>query len=215
VLFAGWGLGGGSGLLSAIAEALVQDALALNRGRDRRVVELVDAIEAKDRYTVGHVPRGVAGVRIGKQLGLSAAELREVVLAAQMRDVGKIGTPTAILPKPGALTGDEMTEMRRHTVFGSGIAGQVRALRPCHRQCGHTTGSSTGGYRTGCVGRRSVAARIVSVADTYGDRGRLPGAAHEAAISEIRRCGDAVDPRCVDAFRHCLGGGRRRDLASE
>ncbi|HLB23849.1 MAG TPA: HD-GYP domain-containing protein [Dehalococcoidia bacterium] len=211
VLFAGWGLEWRrAGSLSAIAEALsMRDALAqLNRGRDRQVVELVDAIEAKDRYTVGHVHRvGSLAFEIGKQLGLSAAELREVVLAAQMHDVGKIGTPTAILQKPGALTGDEMTEMRRHTVFGSEIAGRVRALRtvsPAVRA--HHERFDGGGYPDGLRGETiPFAARVVSVADTYDAmttaRPYREAQSHEAAIAEIRRVrGTQLDPRCVDAF---------------
>ena len=74
VLFAGWALEWRrAGSLSAIAEALsMRDALAqLNRGHAREVVELVDAIEAKDYYTVGHVHRvGSMAFEVAKQLGL-------------------------------------------------------------------------------------------------------------------------------------------------
>ena len=80
VLFAGWALEARrAGSLTAIADALsMRDALAqLNRGRHAHVLELVDAIEAKDVSTLGHVNRVSAyALGIGKRLGLSAQELR-------------------------------------------------------------------------------------------------------------------------------------------
>ncbi len=211
VLFAGWGLEWRrAGSLSAIAEALsMRDALAqLNRGRDQQVIELVDAIEAKDHYTVGHVHRvGSLAFEMGKHLGLAATELREVVLAAQMHDVGKIHTPTAILQKPGALTNEETAEMQRHTLFGGDIAGRVRALRAVSGAVrAHHERYDGRGYPDGLRGEAiPFAARIVSVADTYDamttNRPYREALSHEAAVAEIRRVrGTQLDPLCVDAF---------------
>ena len=79
--------------------ALDADALAqLNRGRDAHVLELVDAIEIKDAATLGHVSRVSAyALAIGRRIGLQPGELRNLVLAAQMHDVGKIGVPDSLL----------------------------------------------------------------------------------------------------------------------
>jgi HD-GYP domain-containing protein (c-di-GMP phosphodiesterase class II) len=211
VLFAGWALEWRrAGSLTAIAEALsMRDALAqLNRGREQQVIELVEAIEAKDRYTVGHVHRvGTLAYEIGKKLDLSAAELRDVVLAAQMHDVGKIHTPTWILQKPGALTNDEMTEMRRHTLIGGDIASRVRALRAVSDSVrAHHERYDGRGYPDGLRGQNiPFAARIVSVADTYDAmttaRPYREPLTHEAALAEIRRVrGTQLDPVCVDVF---------------
>jgi hypothetical protein len=211
VLFAGWALEWRrAGSLSAIAEALaMRDALAqLNRGRDSDVVALVDAIEAKDYYTVGHVHRvGTLAYEIGKRLGLPAGHLHDVVLAAQMHDVGKIATPDHILLKPGRLTDDETAEMRRHTVLGGEIADRVSALRPASAAVrAHHERFDGEGYPDGLRGDEiPLAARIVSVADTYdamtSTRPYREALSHETAIAEIRRVrGTQLDPRCVDAF---------------
>ena len=108
VLFSGWAIEARrAGSLHAISDALsMRDALAqLNRGRDAHVLRLIDRIEAKDTATLGHVSRvGGHALTIGRRLGLPAQELRALVLAAQMHDVGKIGVPDAILLKPSALT---------------------------------------------------------------------------------------------------------------
>jgi hypothetical protein len=110
VLFGGWLLEGvRAGNLSVFAEGLsMRDAVAqLNRGQTQPIADLIDAIELKDVYTLGHVRRvAVYAFNIGKELKLSPMEQRSLVLAAQMHDVGKIGTPDRILTKPGALTAD-------------------------------------------------------------------------------------------------------------
>ena len=133
VLFAGWGIEvRRAGTLRAIADALsMRDALAqLNRGRDAHVLELVDAIEVKDVATLGHVSRvGVHALEIGRRLGLPPGELRSLVLAAQMHDVGKIAVPDAVLRKPAALTDAEYAEVKRHTERGDEIARRTGALR--------------------------------------------------------------------------------------
>jgi HD-GYP domain-containing protein (c-di-GMP phosphodiesterase class II) len=211
VLFAGWAVEARrAGSLQAIADALsMRDALAqLNRGRDDHVLELVDAIEAKDIATLGHVRR-VSGyaLAIGKRLGLPSGELRALVLAAEMHDVGKIGVPDAILGKPARLTDDEFSVMRRHAARGYDIATRVSALRPVagvirahHERVGGQ------GYPDGLRGDEiPLLARIIAVADTYdamtSPRPYRAPMAHTHAVAELRRVrGVELDAACVDAF---------------
>jgi hypothetical protein len=211
VLFTGWALEAKrAGSLSAIADALaMRDALAqLNRGRDARINELVEAIEHKDRYTVGHVHRvGEHAFEIGKRLGLTQAELRDVVIAAQMHDVGKIGVPDHILLKPGKLTDDEIAEMQKHAARGGDIARRVDALRQVASCVRHHHERYDGrGYPDGLAGDAiPLASRIVAVADTYDSmtstRPYRNDLGHDTAIAEIRRVsGTQLDPRCVAAF---------------
>ena len=149
----------------------MRDALAqLNRGRDARILELVEAIEHKDHYTVGHVHRvGEHAFEIGKRLGLTQGELRDVVLAAQMHDVGKIGVPDPILLKPGRLTDDEMFEMQKHAPRGGEIALRVKALQAIAMCVRHHHERFDGkGYPDGVAGDAiPLASRIIAVADTY------------------------------------------------
>jgi hypothetical protein len=224
VLFAGWALEWQrSGSLSAIAEALsMRDALAqLNRGRDAQVIHLVDEIEAKDYYTLGHVHRvGAFAFEVGKRLGLSAGELHDVVMAAQMHDVGKIGTPDAILLKPGRLTPEETDIMREHTVRGGEIAGRVSTLRPVSAAVrAHHERYDGSGYPDGLMGTEiPLASRIVAVADTYdamtSTRPYRDALSHEDAIAEIRRVsGSQLDPSCVAAFLALFENGSLRRAA--
>ena len=63
-----------AGNIRVIADALaMRDAVTqLNHGHAQPIAELVDAIEWKDLYTLGHVPRVASfAVMIGKEMGLS------------------------------------------------------------------------------------------------------------------------------------------------
>jgi HD-GYP domain-containing protein (c-di-GMP phosphodiesterase class II) len=211
VLFGGWAIEvRRAGSLSAIAEALsMRDALAqLNRGRDKHILELVSAIETKDKHTLGHVSRVSAhALEIGKQMGLPAQDLRSLVLAAQMHDVGKIGVPNAILMKPDHLTDAEYAEVKRHAARGGSIANRVDALQPlAHVIRAHHERYNGQGYPDGLAGDEiPLLARIIAVADTYdamtSDRPYRHALEHDAAVAELRRVsGTELDRACVDAF---------------
>lgn len=222
VLLAGWAIEAKrAGSLRAISDALsMRDALAqLNRGRERPILELVEQLEAKDHYTVGHVHRvGEYAYEIGQRLGMSQPELRDVVLAAQMHDIGKLSTPDQILFKPGSLTDEEFDEMRKHAVRSGEIARRVRVLRGVADAVrSHHERFGGGGYPDGLVGEAiPLIARIVSVADSYDamttTRPYRDALSHDAAIMELRRVrGTQLDPGCVDAF---LSWSSERDLAA-
>jgi HD-GYP domain-containing protein (c-di-GMP phosphodiesterase class II) len=211
VLFTGWAVEvRRAGSLKVIADGLsMRDALAqLDRGSDANVLELVDAIEAKDVATLGHVRRVSAyALAIGKEMGLAPNDLRSLVLAAEMHDVGKIGVPDAILAKPGPLTADEFAEMQKHTARGWDIAQRVTALRglaPVIRA--HHERFNGNGYPDGLEGECiPLLARVIAVADAYdamtSPRPYRPAMTHAQAIAELTRVrGSELDPRCVDAF---------------
>ncbi|HYM14856.1 MAG TPA: HD-GYP domain-containing protein [Dehalococcoidia bacterium] len=220
VLFGGWAIEvRRAGSLSAIAEALsMRDALAqLNRGRDAQILELVNAIETKDVATLGHVSRVSAhALAIGRQLGLGPQDLRSLVLAAQMHDVGKIGLPDAILMKPGRLTEAEFSEVKRHAPRGGSIARRVAALRPLAAVIrAHHERYNGQGYPDGRAGDAiPFLSRIIAVADTFdamtSDRPYREALSRDAALAELRRVsGVELDPACVGAFLATFGEGER------
>lgn len=211
VIFAGWAYEARrAGSVRVLAEALsMRDAIAqLNHGYTQAVADLVDAIEWKDAYTLGHVRRvATFALMMGKELGLSTLELRSLALGAQMHDVGKIGVPDRILTKPGSLTAEEFSIIREHVARGYEIATNVMALstvtdaiRYHHERYDGT------GYPVGLEGEHiPLHARIVAVADAFD--AMTSGRAYQAAMTmddaknELLRCaGSHFDPRCVEAF---------------
>ena len=131
---------------------------------------LAAALEAKDAYTGSHA-QAIAefAVAVGEELGLPGPELRAVRMGALLHDVGKIGIPESILNKPGPLTDDEFTVMKRHTVIGAdivaGIPGMeqvVRLVRSSHERWdgrGYPDGLSGTDVPTG--------AYVIAVCDAY------------------------------------------------
>jgi HD-GYP domain-containing protein (c-di-GMP phosphodiesterase class II) len=221
VLFASWAVEWRrAGSVRVISEALsMRDAVAqLNHGYERPIADLVDAIEWKDVYTLGHVRRvATYAVMIGRELGLSTHDLRSLALGAQMHDVGKIGVPDRILTKPSKLTAEEFEVIKEHVGRGYEIAVGVKALHEAidairyhHERLDGT------GYPTGLKGEDiPLNARIVAVADAFDamTSGRVyqPAVTKEDAFAELRTCaGTHFDPDVVDAFGTAIT--RMRDL---
>jgi HD-GYP domain-containing protein (c-di-GMP phosphodiesterase class II) len=201
----------------------MRDAVAqLNRGYSRQIAELVDAIEWKDLYTHGHVRRVASfAVMLGKELGLSTLELRNLALGAQMHDVGKISVPDNILGKPERLTPEEFAVIRQHAIRGFEIARSVKALHPAvdgiHFHHERYDGM---GYPVGLSGEEiPLQARIIAVADAFdamtSGRSYQPAVNQSAAFEELRRCGGThFDPKCVEAFIAAMGKARDEGQAS-
>jgi HD-GYP domain-containing protein (c-di-GMP phosphodiesterase class II) len=107
---------------------------------------------------------------IGRWLKLPEQELRGVAVAGALHDVGKVKLPIEILNKPGTLTPEEFTVIRRHPALGhellsaeSGPDSLVARVALEHHE--RTDGS---GYPCGlCSDRTLFASRIVAVADVY------------------------------------------------
>ncbi|TME71420.1 MAG: HD domain-containing protein, partial [Chloroflexi bacterium] len=76
-------------------------------------------LKVKDREARGHNLR-VARlcVSIGRQMSMSASELRVLARAGLMHDIGKLGIPEAVLEKHSPLDESEWILMRTHPEMG-------------------------------------------------------------------------------------------------
>ncbi|MEO5634578.1 diguanylate cyclase [Gaiella sp.] len=199
-------------LLSAIAgqaQLALTNALSfetLERTFLATVEALANALEAKDEYTSTHAKwiRDMS-VRVAEELGLDAATLKRVELGALFHDIGKIGIPSAILSKPGPLTGAEREIIETHPALGEQILAPIKQLehvrpivRACHeRYDGH-------GYPDGLAGEEiPLEARIIIVCDAFHAmtttrpyRDALP--AQEAHLRLLEEAGSQFDPAVVD-----------------
>ena len=84
----------------------------------------------KDRESRGH-NRRVAQlcVRIGRQMAMTAAELRVLAQAGLMHDIGKVAIPEHILDKHAPLDQAEWTLMKSHPEMGISLLGDSRSRR--------------------------------------------------------------------------------------
>ena len=129
------------------------------------------AVEAKDRYTQGHVDRvSRLAFSIGKRMGLSERELDALRLGGALHDIGKMGIPGEILNKPGALNDQEWTIMKTHPEIGYDICFPLKknlghALDIVRHHHEKLDGS---GYPDGLKGDEILmVTRIMAVADIF------------------------------------------------
>lgn len=180
------------------------------------VEALVSALEAKDPYTRGHSRRVTqVAVAIGEEMKLSPQERNNLRLAGLLHDIGKIGSPEAILNKAGSLVRDERTEMERHPVHSGQIVGHVPQMAdivPAIRN--HHERYDGQGYPDRLTGAEiPFLARILAVADTFdamtSDRPYRKAQPVEEAIRVLKEvAGSQHDPQVSVAFLRAFEKGK-------
>lgn len=130
------------------------------------------AAEYKDNETGMHVIRMSHYSRLlGIAAGMSEAQADDLLHAAPMHDVGKIGIPDRILQKPGPLDKDEWAIMQSHATIGADIIGEhphgmlklARNIALSHHE--KWDGS---GYPNGLAGEQiPLEGRICAIADVF------------------------------------------------
>ncbi len=144
---------------------------------------------------------------LGRDFGLNADQLDELLCAAELHDVGKLGIPDALLDKPGPLDEDEWRLMRQHTAIGERILNADPVMQPVARlvRASHERWDG-GGYPDGLAGAAiPLGARIIAACDALDamttDRCYHAGRSLPDALAELRRCaGTQFDPDVVAAL---------------
>jgi putative nucleotidyltransferase with HDIG domain len=191
----------------------LEQANRLLRERSTAAMESLSAtVDARDAYTAGHSRRvQQLALAIGRELGLSQAELDLLGHAALFHDIGKLAVPDAILLKPASLTEDEWGLMQRHAEEGARIIDRLGFLQDAVPAIRHHHERWDGnGYPDGLGGEDiPLGARIIHVADALDSMltTRIYRAARPAdeALDELRRgAGGQFCPRTVAALERIL-----------
>lgn len=175
----------------------------------RTIKVLAHAIDARDHYTHSHSENvGRYAVLIAEQIGLPLKDIESIRDACALHDLGKIGIDDRILSKPGSLTEEEWSLVRRHPLTAAEILepltflGQIMELVKQHHE--RFDGS---GYPLGLKGDNILlGARVINLADAYeamraARSYRKVPLSHEEAMAEIvRNSGTQFDPGIVEAF---------------
>ena len=177
---------------------------------------LTVSLAAKDEYTECHTRRvALRAVQVGEELGLSPTRLRALATGALVHDIGKLSVPDSVLKKPGPLTEEEFSLVKRHPESGDrlladlGFGNGVRQLVRDHHE--RLDGS---GYPYGTAGSAiSLDVRILAVCDVYdaliSTRVYREAWTHDRALSLLREeSGTAFDPKCVAALERVLARER-------
>jgi putative two-component system response regulator len=171
---------------------------------------LAKAAEYRDPETGAHILRMAHySKHIAHNMGLSPEQQELLLQAAPMHDIGKVGTPDAILLKPGKLTVGEFEIMKEHAFIGYEVLGTSKspllkeAAEIAHTHHEKFDGS---GYPRGLKGSEiPIFGRIVAVADVFdaltSERPYKKAWSIEQASQLLRDgSGKHFDPECVAAF---------------
>jgi HD-GYP domain-containing protein (c-di-GMP phosphodiesterase class II) len=178
----------------------------ISQKTDEIIKTLVNAVEAKDKYTQGH------SVHVANIVELIYEylpnRLREgihkkiLMCAAILHDIGKIGIPDNILNKPGKLTSNERQSIEQHVIYGKNILEPTSYQHIGEIVCYHHERMDGKGYFEIAAENIPIESRIIAVADTYSalctDRIYRPGKTHEEAMGIIfEAAGTQLDSEIV------------------
>jgi HD-GYP domain-containing protein (c-di-GMP phosphodiesterase class II) len=133
--------------------------------------------------------------------------LNSLARGAYLHDIGKLGIPDGILPKPGPLTEHERKLMQQHVQIGFDVIKDIPFLADAAEIILlHHERYDGGGYPNGLRGTQiHLGARIFTIADAFdaitsGRPYRL-ASSFESARDTIRRgSGSQFDPLLVDTL---------------
>jgi adenylate cyclase len=224
------------GVMSALAvmtlaKFTVERRRAETAGREKTTAQrlmvqsLLSLTEVRDAETGRHSRRTQQYARVlAEQLSrhrdfrdyLTPERIDLLSSLAPLHDIGKVGIPDHILNKPGALTPEELAEMRKHPVLGrdvilkaeqqvgvrdDAILAMAKDIVYTHHE--HWDGT---GYPRGLRGAEiPVAGRVMAIVDVYDATVTRtlyrPTMSHDDAVAFIvGGKGTHFDPAVVEAF---------------
>lgn len=169
---------------------------------------LAEIVDMRDPYTYGHSKQVRLYVdKIGLAMGLDPQRMDILNRAGLLHDIGKLGVPEQILFKPGRLTEDEYSLVKKHSILGEQIIGNVQSFQDLMPIIRHHHERYDGlGYPDGLSKDEiPTESRIIALADAIeamaSDRPYRMALKHQDILAEIgRNTGTQFDPEVVRAF---------------
>lgn len=204
-----------------LEQKVAERSAELVQGRDTLIFGLAKLAESRDDETGKHLERICAYVEIlGRELlargvpEVTEAWVSTIIKTAALHDIGKVGTPDAVLRKPGSLTTEERRIIQKHPYVGGDALLAIKGrwgenpfltaateIALCHHEKWDGSGYPYG-LRGGDI---PLSARVVALADVYdaltSPRVYKPAMSHQEAIALILAgAGSHFDPQVVAAF---------------
>jgi len=182
--------------------------------RNQNALACLSRIRDKDSYLMEHsVNVAVLMSILGKYLELDNRYLHQCVTGALLHDIGKVMIPDTILHKPGKLTDDEFTIMKRHSLYSQKILEKSKGFPQVSINVAgqHHERLDGKGYPAGLAGDEvTQEARMASVVDVYdaitADRVYHDGMTPSTALKRMLEwCGPHLDVKYVHAFIKAMG----------
>ncbi len=176
---------------------------------------LAETIEVKDRYMRGHARRvAFYASLLADRLDLNPTELEHVRFSAFLHDLGKVGVPTDLLLRAGALDAAERALVEQHPVIGARLIKPLKIPTAISSAIHHHHEWWDGsGYPDGQSREQiPLAARIIGVVDAFdamsSDRPYRKALSRDVVCDELRRfAGIQFDPELAKEFLFVLESG--------
>lgn len=129
-----------------------------------------DIIDFKSPFTATHSSGVTAAAGfLAEKLGLTDHEIRNLRIAGNFHDLGKLFIPNEILDKEDALNEEEFDVIKSHTYYTYFIINSVSGLEPIAEWAAYHHEKINGtGYPFQCDEKRlTIGSRIISVADIF------------------------------------------------
>lgn len=179
-----------------------------------RLRALMVRLEDKDTSTEQHTRRvALLAVRVGEELALPAATLRDLAVGGLLHDIGKLSVPVEILRKPGRLEDHEFAAITCHPGAGVRLLRELGGFPPAVLRlvAEHHERLDGSGYPAGLgADRLGIGSRVLAVCDVYdalvSDRVYREAWSPQRALALLREeAGTGFDPACVEALARVTG----------
>lgn len=169
-------------------------------------------VEVRDPYTANHQKNvSILAEAIGKELGYKEGQIRDMIWACLLHDIGKISVPSEILVLPRRLTNIEFDIIKMHPLVGYNILKTVPTFENISKIIlQHHERLDGSGYPSRLKGKEILKeARILGVADVVeamiSHRPYRPALTLDKALEEIyKNRGIKFDEEvvfiCIDLF---------------
>lgn len=196
-----------AGLAALLAGRIRSSFEELRAVHDDTLRTLASCLELREKATAGHSERvRDYTLELARAMDIDGARFESLGRGALLHDIGKIGTPDAILLKEGGLTAEEWEVMRRHPREGARLLGALRFLQGAREMVeAHHERWDGSGYPRGQGEEIPIGARLFAVADVFDalttSRPYHEAESFRAAAEYLRReSGRLFDPAVVEAF---------------
>jgi HD-GYP domain-containing protein (c-di-GMP phosphodiesterase class II) len=188
---------------------------------EQQLLELAEAQEQAEWGHVGH-GRGVARVasHLASALDLSPASQDEILRAALLHDVGKIGLDSGLWGQLTVLTAEQRVLMQAHPALGSDLAARASLSEPiCEAILHHHEHWDGSGYPEGLAETGvSLAARILWIAENVDVMTRATYRRDSLPLDRMlmtlqNGAGSEWDPALIDLIVPALRGRHARVVA--
>lgn len=181
---------------------------------ERFALAVATFVELENPTFLGHSTRVAdVAVRAAGQLGMAASVLRTLRLAALLHDVGRLGVPSQILTRPGALGWAERERVRMQLFYTGRVLAPIDGLADVAEAATAVEERLNGsGYPHARSARvLSFPARLLAAAhlavSMAEERPYRPASSPQAIARELvaQAAAGRLDPKAVDAVLASLG----------